>query len=371
MTAPVPPPARPHEPAPAPQPVPPTMSAPADLPADASPHMAQAAAADRPTRLPFRGAWPFLAGIAAGLLMRFLFSGKPGHAYATMLGSFIYLSPMLVGAVTVYAAERTRRRSWAYYVWAPFLANVLYVVGTLLIMVEGLICAAVIIPLFALLGSVGGLAMGVVCRVTRWPRPSLYAFGVLPLVLGAVEARIPLPEREHAVQRSLLIQATPERLWHEIHNARVIRPEEVGAAWFFRIGVPLPEAGVSQTTPQGRVREIRMGRAVHFEQVVLDWEEHRQVRWRHRYAADSFPPQALDEHVLLGGHYFDIDTSAYSLIARGAATELQVTMTYRVSTPFNWYADPLARWMLGNFEEVLLRFYQRRSEVAGGATGAP
>ncbi|NRF71455.1 SRPBCC family protein [Aquincola sp. S2] len=316
-----------------------------------------------PKFLPFSRGWPLLAGVLAGIALRLVFSGKPGDPYATMLGSFIYLVPMLVGAVTVYAAERLGRRSFGYYLWAPFVANVFFVFGTLLILIEGLICAIVIVPLFALLGSIGGLAMGVVCRITNWPKQTLYGLWALPLLLGAVESQLPLPTRERAVEASRLIQASPETVWRHIHDARAIQPHEVDAAFFFRIGVPLPEAGISKLTPEGRVREIRMGKAVHFEQVVTEWEEQRHVRWVHRYTADSFPRHALDDHVVLGGHYFDIHTIAYRLVPRGPATELQLRMEYRVSTPFNWYADPLARWMLENFEDVLLRFYQRRSEA--------
>jgi hypothetical protein len=238
-----------------------------------------------PPLLPFSRWWPLVAGVLAGLALRLLFSGKPGSPYATMLGAFVYLGPVVVGAVTVYAAERTERRTWSYYLWAPFVANVFFVLGTLLIMVEG----------------------------------------------------------------------------REIHQARSIRPDEVDAAWFFRIGVPLPQAGISQDTPSGRVRSITMGKSVHFEQVVTEWEENRHVRWAHRYAPDSFPAHALDDHVVLGGHYFDVDSSAYWLTPTAQGTELRVRMTYRVSTPFNWYADPIARSMLENFEGVLLRFYERRS----------
>jgi len=259
-------------------------------------------------------------------------------------------------------AERVKRRTLVYYVVASFLANCLYVTGTLVIMVEGLICAIVIIPLFALLGCVGGVAMGAVCHLTNWPRHALYGLWALPLILGAVEPSLPLPSLERTVERSLVLQATPERVWHEIHNAQAIRPSEVDEAWFFRIGVPLPEAGVSRDTPEGRVRTLRMGKAVHFDQVATDWQDKRYVRWQHRYSADSFPPHALDEHVVLGGHYFDVSSSSYELIPDGAQTELRVRMVYRVSTPFNWYADPLAQWMLGNLEDVILRFYQRRSE---------
>jgi hypothetical protein len=56
--------------------------------------------------------------------------------------------------------------------------------------------------------------------------------------------------------------------------------------------------------------------------------------------------------------------SSYTLIPRGDATELRMQMRYRVSTQFNWYAEPLARRLLGNFQEVILEFYRRRSESA-------
>lgn len=77
---------------------------------------------------------------ARRIALRLVYLGGPGKPYAAMLGSFIYLSPLLVKAVTVYLAERVKRRDFGYYVAAPFVANCLYVAGTLMIMVEGMIC---------------------------------------------------------------------------------------------------------------------------------------------------------------------------------------------------------------------------------------
>jgi hypothetical protein len=280
-----------------------------------------------------------------------------------MMGCFIYLSPLLVGAVTVYVGERRERRSWLWYLWAPFVANVLYVCGTLLIMIEGLICAAAIVPLFAALGAVGGLLMGVVCRLTNWPHKALYSFGVLPLAFGALETGAPLAEVSQTVEREIVVAASPERIWREINDTRAIRPDEVRRAWLYRIGVPLPEAGITRATPEGMVRTITMGKSVHFEQVVTEWSENRLMRVRYRYAPDSFPPYALDEHVVLGGHYFDVTETSYELRPRERGTALRIRMRYRVSTPFNWYASPVARFLLGDFEEVILDFYRGRSEA--------
>jgi len=66
---------------------------------------------------------------------------------------------------------------------------------------------------------------------------------------------------------------------------------------------------------------------------------------------------------VMGGEYFDIDAVAYTLSAAGTGTQLTLTMHYRVSTRFNWYADAVARLLLGDLEEVLLDVYRQRSQA--------
>ena len=92
------------------------------------------------------------------------------------------------------------------------------------------------------------------------------------------------------------------------------------------------------------------------------WDEHRRLRWSYRYYDDSFPRYALDEHVVIGGTYFDVKETSYSLVPRDASTELTGRMTYRVSTRFNWYAVPVARFLMENLLESNLAYYRRRSE---------
>jgi hypothetical protein len=325
--------------------------------------MAEPAAPGKPERrLPFASWWPLLAGAAAGVALRVAFWGKPGDPYAPMTASFIYFAPVVVGAVTVYVAERRRRRTWGYYFWAPFLANVLFVLGTLAVLIEGLICAVIIVPLFGILGGVAGLTMGAVCRVTRWPKQTLLTLGALPLVLGGLENNLPLPQRIGTVESSVLVDAPPEVIWRNIMNAQSIRPEELEHAWIFRIGVPLPLAGVTRHSGDGPVRRVTMGKNVYFDEVIAEAREPRFVRWLYRFHPDSFPPYALDEHVVLGGHYFDLIDTSYTLTPGGERTELKVRMHYRVSTQFNWYADPVARILLADMQAANLDFYRLRSE---------
>lgn len=319
-----------------------------------------------PRRLPFSKWWPLLGGALVGVALRLMFGVSHRQMLSVMGWPFIYLTPVAVSAITVYLAERRSPRTWGYYFRSGAVANLLFVLGTLLIMIEGLICAVIVAPLFMVIGGFAGMLIGFLCRKMVSQRATIYSLAALPVVVGALVGTPP-PDLQstHRITRSVVIAAPATAVWQQIHDARDIRPEEVGSAWMYRIGVPLPQSGVTQDTEHGRVRKITMGKAIHFEQVVQAWEENRHVRWTYRFAPDSFPAGALDDHVRIGGAYFDLIDTAYTLTPMdGEKTRLDIDMGYRVSTDFNWYAAPVAVLLMGNFEEVILKFYARRSELS-------
>jgi hypothetical protein len=104
-----------------------------------------------------------------------------------------------------------------------------------------------------------------------------------------------------------------------------------------------------------------MGRGAHFDQVAVEWHENQLVTWHNRFRPDSFPPGALDDHVRIGGEYFDVGDTTYALTPAEGGTRLTVRLRYRVSTHFNWYAGPLADLLVGNFADTVLGFYARRA----------
>jgi hypothetical protein len=67
--------------------------------------------------------------------------------------------------------------------------------------------------------------------------------------------------------------------------------------------------------------------------------------------------------VVIGGHYFDVVDTSYALQPSGDGTAVTVRVSYRVSTRFNWYAEPVAQFLLGNMAETNLVFYRQRSEA--------
>lgn len=330
---------------------------------------------EKQERLPFPKWWPIVAGALLGVLLRLAYLGgalltpasEAVGPYGAMMGAFIYFAPLAVGAITVYLAERQYRRTWGYYIVAGMSANALFAIGTMVALLEGIICVIVVLPLFAMIGMVGSLIMGAVCRLTGWPKQAAYSFALLPLVLGAIEPTANLPVRLRTIERSVMVDAPREVVWDQLMNVRDIRSEEVEDGIAFRIGVPPPVSALSANVDGQPVRRISMGKQVHFDQIETQRRERQYIRWTQRFYPDSFPPGSFDEHVVMGGEYFDVDAVAYTLATEGSATRLTLTMHYRVSTRFNWYADAVARLVLGNLEEVLLGVYRQRSQALADA----
>lgn len=320
-----------------------------------------------PTGLPLNGWFPLVVGVAAGLLLRLTYSGDTNHPFAPMGIGFMLFAPFAVGALTVYLAERQFRHGWFYYFSAAAFANLLFVIGTFLALIEGMICIIIAAPLFCIIGGIGGLIMGAICRLTNWPKQSTFCFVLLPLMLGLAPEDTSTHQTFRTIERSSIIAATPEQIWQQLHKTKDIQANEVGNAWMYKIGVPLPLAGVTSQKDGRLVRRVNMGKLIYFDQIASEWKTNEFVHWQYQFYEDSFPANALDEHVKIGGAYFDLIDTRYTLKRISSqATELKISMQYRVSTGFNWYAIPVAQLLIGNFEDVILKFYQRRSESNEG-----
>jgi hypothetical protein len=313
----------------------------------------------------------FVVGAGYGLLMRLVFglplfgSGEGSNrASQAMLWSFVCLVPLLVGALTVHFSGG-RERSLLYALIAPWVSIIVFVAGTALLLIEGSICIAMALPLFMGISSVGGLAMWFVSRFYRPSNSALGCLLALPLLIGLWEREQPLPQLLQKAEASVLIDASPETIWALINHADGIRPSEMQDGLAYRIGVPYPLSAHTVETAQGRVRKLRWDKGVRFDEPISDWEQNRFIRWSYSFPAGAIPRDALDEHVLIGGKYFDLVDTSYRLTPVGQGTRLDINVTYRISTNFNWYANTWGRVLVDDAAETILRFYKRRAEAAG------
>jgi hypothetical protein len=67
--------------------------------------------------------------------------------------------------------------------------------------------------------------------------------------------------------------------------------------------------------------------------------------------------------VVVGGRYFKLDNTSYTLTSDARGTRLDIEISYRVNTGFNWYAVPMAKFLISNEADTLLNFYKHRAEL--------
>ncbi len=363
-------------PSPTPAPVPAPTPASTPAPDDAPPATATAdAATSKPltaTGTDSRLLWiaPAL-GALYGLLIRvgaaWFGPWLRSHGYAhevagVMSGGFLLLTPVVMGMITVHA-RRAQGCSWLFACFGPWVATFMMLLGSMVTLLEGAICVVMMAPLFLGLSSLGGLLMKLLQTLWNLRGRFVGAVAVLPLLALLVEGPMTQADAWQSIRHTVVVDAPPARVWQEILDARGIRPEEMPHTLIHLIGVPRPVEGINRQRPDGEVRESRWERGVHFLGRVTARTEQREIAWRYEFAPDSFPAGTMDDHVVIGGRYFDLGETRFLLTPLdGGRTRLSIEAHYRVSSSVNLYAVPVAALLGEDFVDALLTLYRQRAE---------
>jgi hypothetical protein len=183
-----------------------------------------------------------------------------------------------------------------------------------------------------------------------------------PLCVVAVEQYIPLNNQIAHLSSSIEIKAPAETVWYHLNNATNIKESEIPDSLAYLIGAPKPVSGKTISENNQRVRKSVWQKGVYFDEHIVEWQENEFISWTYQFFPDSFPKGSMDDHVVIGGQYFDLMTTSYRLETIPMGTKLTLEIQYRVSTKFNWYTRPLARYLIQDSLGSLLHFYQARSE---------
>lgn len=315
--------------------------------------------------LPFSKWFPFALGAAYGLLLRMLFSGHILHGFKSsdvMSASFAVFMPIAIGAITIYFAEKKEQRSFLFYMAAPCVSVSLFVGGTAILLIEGSICIAMALPLFLIQGSIGGLFMGIICRLTKYKKHTVNSLAILPFIIAIGESGKPLPNAIQESRESIHINQKPDVIWHHINFPLNIYPEELVNGFAYKIGVPYPIEARTINPIVGGKRQLMWQRGVTFEEEIEAYDENKFIQWKYIFNDKSFPAGSMDDHVAIGGKYFDLVNTSYRLTEESGGTRLEISVKYRVSTNFNWYAEPWANFLVTDTAKTILNFYKQRSE---------
>jgi len=304
-------------------------------------------------------------GVVYGFGLRLLASLHPA-GFEVMTVGFTCFMPFAMGCVTVYLAEmRGRQRVWVWIV-LPWISVLAALGATMLALLEGLICVAIFAPLALILGSLGGVLGGLSGRIIRSRRTrsvTVACVMVLPLLTAPWERHAFHQLDLRRVENVIDIQAAPEMVWRNIERVPAIREDELPRSWTHSIGFPNPIEATLSHEGVGGVRNASFTGGVLFIETVDVWEPQQRLEFSITARTDRIPATTLDEHVRVGGPYFDVLRGEYRLEPLGnGVTRLHLSSRHRVSTDFNWYAHLWTDAIMSDLQRRILHVLKQRCE---------
>jgi Polyketide cyclase / dehydrase and lipid transport len=312
-------------------------------------------------------------GIAYGLAFRWLF-GRPDldRVFGVMSVAFIFFVPFALGYLTVWAGERRGPWGWEHRLVAPMLTGLLALFSALLLAWEGWICIFLWLPLFLTLSLAGGVLAalaGILVRRWRGRAGLALTIALLPLVVAPIEHRLPAPVEIRTIETSIDVRASPATVWRHIARVERFEPGEHHFAWVHAIGFLRPVEATLSREGVGGVRHASFEGGVVFVETITDWQPDRRLAFSIAADPASIPARTLDEHVTVGGEFFDVLDGTYEiepLAGDGGdgGVRLHLTSRHRVSTRFNFYARWWTDFILADTQRYILTVLRQRCERA-------
>ena len=307
------------------------------------------------------------AGLTLALLGRFVFASNVlNEAGGLLMLCFLLLVPMALGAVTAHFTPPTSSRLWRT-VLGPVVTVMLFLATALLFHLEGMICVLLISPLFLLTSWLGAF-LYVVATSNASDDNRTYAvaaFALLPFLLAPLEAQLTTPTDSRRVENSVVIQAPAAVVWQHIIRVPAIQARDLGPSLVDDIGFPRPVEATLSHEGVGGVRRATFERGVEFIETVDLWEPQRRLSFSIVPNTATIPPTTFDEHVTVGGRFFDVLRGTYELQPAGPGrTRLVLYSQQRLSTRLNPYAGLWTDWVMSEIQRRILTVIQRRCETA-------
>ncbi|MGI4871645.1 MAG: hypothetical protein ACRYFX_10755 [Janthinobacterium lividum] len=315
---------------------------------------------------------PYLISIAVGvfyaLVARFAFSRDFGGGDNDFLltVSFLLGTPVALGAVSAHFTA-PEASGWWRQLWAPLLNTLLFLAAALVFHLEGMICVLMMAPLFLILGYIGATLYVNFTEDKDDPRDKTLVvglFAVLPFLAAPIEHQLTTPDTIRRVENSVIINAPAPVVWQHIIRVAPIQPADLGSSLVDKLGFPRPVEATLTHEGVGGVRHATFERGVEFIETVDDWQPQRRLSFSIVANTASIPPTTFDEHVTVGGKFFDVLRGTYELQPAGPGrTRLVLYSQQRLSTNINWYASFWTTYIMSEIQRRILVVLQHRCEA--------
>jgi hypothetical protein len=283
--------------------------------------------------------------------------------FSVMSVTFLFLLPTIVGALTVYLSSTEKAKSIAYRIFTPWIPVFLFLIITLALAIEGWACWLMILPIFLIAASIGGLLGGYLKIRKRNDRLNISLLVLLPLLIGPIESMIETIPGTYKAYTYIDINAPAEKIWDNVTRVKEI-PIDQDKGYLTRLlGFPRPVKAELDFEGVGAYREAVFTNGLVFHETVTEYKDNEKMVFTIKAYPHEIPSTTLDEHVVIGGDYFDVLNGTYELeTLPNGLNRLHLYSHFKMNTTFNFYAGWWGKWIMKDIQNNILQVEKKRSE---------
>lgn len=279
--------------------------------------------------------------------------------------TFFISLPFGVGMLTILLSGTQKVKKLSYRIFMPWIPVFVFFLLTLLFSLEGWACWLMILPIFLIFASLGGLTAGYfkLKKYKNEQRLNISLVFLLPFVLSAFEKILPALPTQYEAYTYIDIHATKENIWNHVIRVKEIKQENDHGTLSNMLGLPRPVKAELNYAGIGGSRKAVFTKGLVFEETVKEYENERSMHFSIKANPFDIPSTTMDKHIVIGGDYFDVLDGTYRLEQTSKdICRLHLYSHFELKTTFNGYAGLWARWIMKDIQNNILRIIKSRSE---------
>jgi hypothetical protein len=299
------------------------------------------------------------------IILRLFFGVSTWEDLFTVMSiSFLFCLPTIVGVLTVYFSTIDKVKNRAYRIFTPWIPILVFLVITLAFAMEGWACWLMVLPLFLIAASIGGLIGGYFKMKKQSTNVYISVLALLPLLMAPVEAMVGTIPGTYEAYTFIDINAPADKIWSNVTRVKEIK-EEQDKGWLTRtLGFPRPVKAELNFEGVGAYREAIFTNGLVFHETVSEYIDQKKMVFSIKAYPHEIPSTAMDEHVVIGGNYFDVLNGTYELEKLNETTHrLHLYSHFKLTTTFNFYASWWAKWIMKDIQNNILQVEKQRAEM--------
>jgi len=284
--------------------------------------------------------------------------------FSVMSISFLFCLPTIVGVLTIYFSTIEKVKNRAYRIFTPWIPILIFLVITLAFALEGWACWLMVLPLFLIAASIGGLIGGYFKMKKQSTNVYISVLALLPLMMAPVEAMVGTIPGTYEAYTYIDINAPADKIWSNVTRVKEIK-EEQDKGWLTQtLGFPRPVKAELNFEGVGAYREAIFTNGLVFHETVSEYIDQKKMVFSIKAYPHEIPSTAMDEHVVIGGNYFDVLNGTYELEKLNETTHrLHLYSHFKLTTTFNFYASWWAKWIMKDIQNNILQVEKQRAEM--------